>query len=232
MENNYGLMLMNELADNPTVRLPICFCLDVSGSMFGAPINELNSGVKQFFEELLSDETTRFSSDIAIFTFGGDSAVCVRNFVGIDAEPHAPTLRANGRTPMGEAVNLALDMLNERKKEYRDNGVDYYHPWLVLMSDGSPNGNPEEFERAVKRTADMYNKKKLVVFPIGIGNEADLQTLASFTPGRPAMKMKGLKFKEFFSWLSKSVACVSSSNPGDNVQLPQDTLRQWLDISV
>ena len=50
-------------------------------------------------------------------------------------------LTANGNTPMGEGVRLALDLLDKRKQEYKDKGVDYYQPWLVLMSDGQPNGN-------------------------------------------------------------------------------------------
>ena len=43
-----------ELADNPTARVPICVLLDVSQSMAGDPIRELNEGVygQQEQEEL------------------------------------------------------------------------------------------------------------------------------------------------------------------------------------
>ena len=60
-----------ELADNPTARVPICVLLDVSDSMKGDPIRELNEGLKAFIEEILSDDMTRYSADIAILTFGG-----------------------------------------------------------------------------------------------------------------------------------------------------------------
>lgn len=32
---------------------------------------------------------------------------------------------------MGEGVNLALGLLEKRKQEYKDKGVDYYRPWLI-----------------------------------------------------------------------------------------------------
>ena len=39
---------------------------------------------------------------------------------------------------MEEAVMQALKLLETRKKEYVDAGVDYYQPWMVIMSDGQP----------------------------------------------------------------------------------------------
>ncbi len=82
---------------------------------------------------------------------------------------------------MGEGVNLALDLLEKRKQEYKDKGVDYYQPWLIIMSDGEPNGSTEEFDRAVRRVSDMVKAKELTVFPIGVGEEANFNTLSAFS---------------------------------------------------
>lgn len=120
---------------------------------------------------------------------------------------------------MGEAVNMALDMLEARKEEYKDAGVDYYQPWLVLMTDGMPNRDKSELFRSIQRTCQMVQDKKLTVFPIGIGSEADMDTLKKFSPKRKPLRLKGLKFKEFFTWLSKSVSKTSQSIPGENVLL-------------
>ena len=38
MERNLMILRQEDLLTNPTTRLPICLCLDVSGSMDGAPI--------------------------------------------------------------------------------------------------------------------------------------------------------------------------------------------------
>ena len=44
--------------------------------------------------------------------------------------------------------------------------MDYYQPWLVLMTDGVPNGDYNELSRAIKRTAEMANQKSSLFFPL------------------------------------------------------------------
>lgn len=221
------LLRMKDLVNNPTARVPVCLCLDVSGSMFGDPISELNRGVRLFYEAIKNDEVAMYSAEICVVTFGGYAAECLEDFASLELQPNPPILRAEGITPMGEAVNLALDLLEERKKEYQDKGVDYYQPWLVLMTDGEPNGSDEELSRAIKRTVDLVTSRKLTVFPIGIGTTADMGILEKFSPDRVPLKLKGLKFQEFFSWLSKSVSKTSQSIPGENVTLDVEGIKGW-----
>ena len=117
---------------------------------------------------------------------------------------------------MGEAVEMALDLLDKRKNEYKNNGVDYYQPWLVLMSDGGPT---DSITNAVSKTINLENNKKLTVFPIAIGSGSHSATLSSFSPKRGALQLQGLNFKDFFEWLSQSVSRTSQSMPGEKVQL-------------
>ena len=131
---------------------------------------------------------------------------------------------------MGEAVNLALDLLERRKEEYKEKGVDYYQPWLVLMTDGEPNGEKIELSRAINRTVDLVNEKKLTVFPIGIGTEADMNVLSQFSPNIQPLKLQGLKFREFFAWLSKSVSNTSQSFGGNSVKLDVDGIKGWSEL--
>ena len=152
------------------------------------------------------------------------------DFANIERQETIPELQPVGDTSMGEGVNLALDLLDRRKQEYKDKGVDYYQPWLVLMTDGVPNGDEGELNRAMRRTTEMVNQKKLTVFPIGIGNESDMSTLNRFSPKRPALKLQGLKFREFFAWLSKSVSKTSQSIPGESVPLDVDGIKGWAEL--
>ena len=50
----------------------------------------------------------------------------------------APTLPAGGDTPMGAAIHLALNLVNERKQQYKNYGIAYYRPWIFLVTDGEP----------------------------------------------------------------------------------------------
>lgn len=223
------LLRLEDLVNNPTARVPVCLCLDTSGSMEGQPIEELNEGVHLFYEAIKEDETALYSAEISIVTFGGN-AECIKDFSSLEIQPEAPKLSAYGMTPMGEAVNMALDLLEKRKEEYKDKGVDYYQPWLILMTDGEPNGDAEELSKAINRTANLVNQKKLTVFPIGIGKDADMEVLAKFSPKRSPLKLQGLKFKEFFAWLSKSVSKTSQSTPGETIKLDIEGIKGWGDL--
>lgn len=224
MDNN--LLRLEDLVNNPTARVPVCLCLDTSGSMSGMPIKELNEGVRLFYEAIREDETALYAAEVCIVTFGG-YAKCIADFASLDLQQDIPILSANGMTPMGEAVNIGLDLLEQRKKEYKEHGVDYYQPWLVLMTDGAPNGDSQELSRAISRTVDLVNSRKLTVFPIGIGSDADMDVLGEFSPKRSPLKLKGLKFCEFFSWLSKSVSKTSQSSLDETVKLDVEGIIGW-----
>ena len=125
---------------------------------------------------------------------------------------------------MDQAVNMALDNLQKRKQEYKDNGVDYYQPWMVLMTDGQPT---ENISTSTMRTQDLVNNNKLTVFPLGIGDQADMDELERYSPKRPPLKLKGLCFSEFFEWLSASVERVSQSIPGTKIDLDIEGIKEW-----
>ena len=95
------------------------------------------------------------------------------------------------------------------------------------MTDGEPNGENPELERAVARTNELVNGRKLTIFPIGIGDEADMNCLAKFSPKRKPLRLKGMNFKAFFEWLSASVSTTSQSMPGDTIKLDVEGIKGW-----
>lgn len=107
-------------------------------------------------------------------------------------------------------------------------GVDYFQPWLVLMTDGQPTTT--EHIQAAARSCNLEEQHKLVVFPIGIGAAADMSVLAMFSRKRCPLRLKGLNFREFFEWLSKSVVRVSQSRPGEKVSLDSEGMKGWTDL--
>lgn len=221
---NYNTMLagLKDLVDNPTPRVPVALCLDVSGSMFGRPIEELNAGVAQYLEEVRKDDLTLYSAETALVTFGNTAS----RIADFDTADHLqdPVLEADGMTDMGAGLTLALDLLEARKNEYKGAGVDYYQPILVVMSDGAPNGDPRELESAVRRIQDQLDRRRLTVIAVGIGPDADMEMLNRLSR-RQAVRLSGLQFREFFVWLSRSVAGVSASLPGDEPALDLDALQ-------
>jgi len=221
MDEKY-ILRQEDLVENPTARVPICLVLDTSASMDGSPIVELSQGVSAFFETIRDDDVAQYAAEICVVTFGGSVRKLV-DFMSIERQ-EVPSLKAEGGTPMGEAVNTALDLLEQRKQDYKRAGVDYYQPWLVLMTDGAPT---DDIDAAAAKTATMIKERKLSIFPIGIGSAVNMQTLAQFSPNRPPLRLQGLNFKEFFVWLSRSVSRVSQSTPGEEVKLDVDGIKAW-----
>ena len=220
------IIRIEDLVNNPTARVPVCLCLDTSASMAGEAITELNKGIKLFYDAIRKDETAFYSAEISIVTFG-TKAKCVTDFSSLQVQTTPPKLKASGKTPMGEAVKLALNMLERRKKEFQERGVDYYQPWLVLMSDGGPNGDKDVLIKSIKRTAQLVKDNKLTVFPSGIGPDANMKSLGYVSPRGEPLRLQGLKFSEFFSWLSKSVSKTSQSTPGEHVKLDIEGIKGW-----
>jgi len=219
---------VEDLRNNPTPRVAVALCLDKSGSMNGAPIQQLNNGVKLFYQNLLDDEIARYSAEVCVVSFDNE-ATAERDFCRVETQTVPVLSTDRGATHMGEGVNLALDMLEARKAEYKQEGVDYYQPMLVLMTDGMPYGEDAAVTAgAMARVSQLVKEKKLLFIPVGIGDEADRETLQRFSPDCVPLKLQGIDFQKFFKWLSKSVIKVSSDLTGNDTTLPSpDWFQAW-----
>lgn len=131
-----------EFVENPEERCPCILLLDTSGSMQGPPIQALNEGLRTFKNELIKDPLASRRVEVAIITFDSDVKL-VQDFVTADQfEP--PTLNAEGLTHMGGAIHKALDANQSRKVQYRASGIAYKRPWVFMITDGEPQGEPED----------------------------------------------------------------------------------------
>jgi uncharacterized protein YegL len=205
-----------EFAENPEPRCPCLLLLDTSGSMCGDPIDELNAGIRQFRDELFADEMARKRVEVAIISFGGQVKT-LSEFQTPDVfQP--PTLVARGDTPTGAAIEAGLNLLDQRKQTYRNNGVTYYRPWVFLITDGGPTDN---WHPAAERVKQGEASNRFSFFAVGVEN-ARMNILAQITTREP-LKLKGLQFSDLFKWLSNSMAAVSKSQVGTQVPLQNPT---------
>lgn len=211
-----------EFAENPEPRCPCILLLDTSGSMQGESIRELNSGLNAFREELFSDSLSMKRVEIAIVTFG--PVRVVQDFTTPD-ELQPMTLTAEGDTPLGAAVDRALGLLKQRKELLRQNGIKLFRPWIFLMTDGEPTDKWQHLPQIIRSGEE---NKSFSFFALGV-NKADFNTLRQIVVREP-MKLNGVRFREFFLWLSASLKTVSRSNPGDRVSIPDYKPYGWADV--
>jgi uncharacterized protein YegL len=212
-----GLEDAVEFAENPEPRCPCVLLLDTSGSMQGPRLDALNQGLRAFKSDLVQDTLASRRVEVAVVTFNNDVRV-EEDFITADLfEP--PVLTAGGQTFMGTAINKALDLLQARKSQYRASGIAYYRPWVFMITDGEPQGEPpEEIERAAERVREDEEARRVAFFAVGVEG-ANMATLSAVSTRAP-LRLIGLNFREMFVWLSASIQRVSQSQIGDQVPLP------------
>jgi uncharacterized protein YegL len=212
-QTEYAGFQASEFAENPEPRVPCVLLLDVSGSMSGQPINELNEGLVTLKDTLAADTLASKRAEIAIVTFGGTVNV-VQDFITAE-HFQPPHLTVSGDTPMGQAITTGLGMIVQRKTTYRANGISYYRPWVFLITDGGPT---DPWQSPAEQVKQGEASKGFAFFTVGV-ESANFDILAKISTRAP-VKLKGLNFRDLFLWLSQSMQAVSQSSPGDKVALP------------
>ena len=214
---------LSDLVDIPYPQHPHCatiLILDTSASMEGYKINELNEGLAIFAAELMMDELARKRIEIAILSFG-EAVTKVCDFTSI-TEFTPPVLKAGGFTPMGEAILTAISMIEVRKQEYREFGIDYYRPWIFLITDGQPTdmrSGDERWNEVITAIHTGEAEQKFLFWALGV-DQANFTVLRALSPpGRIPLQLNETRFADMFVWLSKSLSKISDSMIGERIIL-------------
>ena len=214
-----------------------CLCvlvLDVSGSMKGEKLDELNNGVKSFFSQIQNcdgvAEGTKDQLEVAIIQFDEDVRI-LRDPKLIEDDEFPPTLEQRGSvTETVLAIEEAIKLSEDRKAFYKSTGQRYYRPWIILMTDGEPYGSKAsqaDIDQISAKVATDSQGKKYMMMGIGIGADANMELLRKMTAGK-GMKLDGVKFGEFFQWLSASLSTVTQSKEGETVSI-KDGVDNWME---
>lgn len=239
--HNVGLDPTDENLEVTVERTPTVLILDTSWSMRSESttakgetkkdIDQLNEGLEMFKGEVLEKEHAATRVDVGLVEFGGQNATVKEDFTNIESF-NPPTLSASGQTPMGDAIEKAIDMAEEVKTFYGDEGISYTRPLLWLLTDGAPtdmNEGDAMWDQVQRQLEVGAENDHFVFFAMGIG-DADMKTLENLVEptNRPALKIKEGMFKEYFEFLSNSLEDASAEEgtleqAGDPEKLKQFT---------
>lgn len=183
--------------------------------------DRLKKAVHRFLHLLAENDDVRDSAEVGIVTFDDHFKVlrpiaCLRP--GDEEKINWPACGNN--TAMGDGLTKSLNLLDVRKKEYKEKGVDYFQPLLILITDGIPNGNPKLLASATDRIQQQMKTRKLSFFAVYVGKEKERQQaigyLEAIAGKDHVFDVGAANMLQFFEHLSKSVSKQAMSYPGED----------------
>lgn len=203
--------------------LPVIVLADVSGSMSAnGKIDALNDAVSEMIATFSEEDDTRAEIHVSVITFGGGASI--HKLLRPASETRWAPMVASGRTPMGEAFELARSMVEDRETV----PSRAYRPTLVLVSDGVPT---DDWRTPLATLLKSERASKATRFAMGIGADADHETLIAFLAndeGRVFEAHEAREIKNFFRWVTMSVTTRSrSTNPNSVVMVEPTDLDEF-----
>lgn len=181
-----------------------CLCilaLDVSGSMAGTPINELNVALEEFYQSINIDDEAAEKLEICLITFASE-VKCIQEPAKVD-NFKMPTLKADGLTKLVDGIRLAIKQVELRKEYYKKYSPQYSRPMIIVFTDGGPDEDQDIYGLSQELKTDMISKK-YTLHVIGTSG-CNYAKIAEFCPKELIYQLDGLNYRRFFKWLSSSL---------------------------
>lgn len=198
-------------------RLPIYFLLDVSESMAGDPIEQVQEGIATIIKELKTDPHALETVWISIIGFAGKSKTITPLQDVITFYP--PKIPIGSGTSLSKGLQELMNAIDKDvvKTTYEKKGD--WKPIIFLFTDGIPT---DDSEAAIDRWNKYYRSKSNLVI-ISIGENTNFNLLGKLTDQVLLFNNNDShSYKEFFKWVTSSIKTTSeniSNNSNDGIDL-------------
>ena len=206
--------------------LPVILLLDTSGSMASggeqSKIAELEIAVRDMIKDFAHEEQLETEIHVSVITFGHEVKLALPYTNSSNVQLNK--LEANGMTPMGAALRMAKDMIED--KEITPSRA--YRPLVILCSDGAPN---DSWEEPMQNFIKERRSSKCDRMAMAIGRDANEDVLKRFLEGteNPLFYAKDASaLHKFFKFVTMSITRRSrSQNPNQIMKLeaPKEILQ-------
>ncbi len=187
-------------------RLPIYFLIDISESMVGEPIQQVEEGLATIIQALKTDPHALETVFVSIIVFAGQPKTLVPLQEIVSFYP--PKFPIGSGTSLSKGLGHLMHELrtNIVKTTYEVKGD--WKPIVFLFTDGVPTDDSQtainEWKQNWQRTANLV--------AISFGNETDAKLLGELTENVLQFKNTDVQsYKEFFKWVTDSIKTSSIS---------------------
>ena len=212
--------------DDNNARIPVILAVDCSSSMQGAPIDELNTALRELQAKLSADIELSGKAVVCLISFGkggvtawrGDRPVRPGESPFVPASQfQPPRLQAGGVTPMVEAVELGIQLLADEVRRLRARHLGLYQPLFWCIGDGRPTDATghytDEWRRLPAVIAAQERESKFAFFSVSVGDIGP-EGEEVFTALAPEshVRLSGFEFGVALRLVSRSVKESAQNN--------------------
>ncbi len=202
-------------------RLPIYFLVDVSESMVGTPIEQVQEGMRTIIQSLRVDPYALETVFVAIIAFAGKAKLLAPLTELYKFYP--PTFPIGGGTSLGEGMEALMNDIDRSVQKTTLEHKGDWKPIIFLFTDGNPTDN---YNAAFRRWNEKYRKHCSLV-AVSIGDNVNVLTLAQITNDILLLKETDAEsFSKFFKWVTASIKTTSmsvSEQNSDDIKLAPTT---------
>lgn len=198
-------------------RLPIYFLVDISESMVGMPVSQVQEGMRTIIQSLRVDPYALETVFVSIIAFAGKAGVLSPLTELYRFYP--PVFPVGGGTSLGKALECLMDDMDRNVQKTTLEQKGDWKPIIFLFTDGNPT---DDYSAAFRRWNEKYRRHCSLV-AVSIGDNVNVLTLAQITDDILLLKDTDPEsFSQFFKWVTASVRTTSMSvgeNEGDGIRL-------------
>lgn len=187
-------------------RLPIYFLIDISESMVGEPIQQVEEGLATIIQSLKTDPNAIETVWVSIIVFAGQPKTIVPLQEITSFYP--PKFPIGSGTSLSKGLgHLMFELRKNLVKTTAEQKGDW-KPIVFLFTDGVPTDDTKtaisEWKQNWQRTANLV--------AISFGDEADTRLLGEITENVLHFKNTDANsYKQFFKWITDSIKTSSVS---------------------
>lgn len=187
-------------------RLPVYFLIDVSESMAGEPLRQVEDGLAMIIRELKRDPYALETVFLSILCFAGRTKTIVPLTDIISFYP--PRLPLGSGTALGTALDHLATELKANLLPTTEQRKGDWKPLIFLFTDGAPT---DKFDQAVQRWQAAYGTRATFV-SIAFGDHVDTAALYRISENVLLFKNTDPEaYKAFFKWVTASIKATSQS---------------------
>lgn len=202
-------------------RLPIYFLVDVSESMVGVPIEQVQEGMRTIVQSLRVDPYALETVFVSIIAFAG-KAISLSPLTEL-YKFYPPTFPIGGGTSLGAGMEFLMEDFERSLQKTTMETKGDWKPIVFLFTDGNPTDN---YQPSFKKWNDTYRHHCNLV-AVSLGDNVNAQILAQITENVLVLKETDAEsFSRFFKWVTASIQTTSmsvSEQSSDELKLAQTT---------